>query len=193
MFLDENYWSNKYENKTTGWDIGKTSTPLKTYFDQLTNKDLKILIPGCGNSHEAEYLHTLGFKNVFVVDLTKIALQNLKNRVPTFPEKNLLNADFFDINMDFDLIIEQTFFCAINKSLRPSYAKKMNTLLNKNGKLVGLLFDDLLNEDHPPFGGNKKEYLTYFEPYFNIEIMEPSYNSVSKRAGRELFIKLVKQ
>lgn len=30
--------------------------PLKVYFDQLTNKDLKILIPGGGNSHEAEYL-----------------------------------------------------------------------------------------------------------------------------------------
>ena len=67
MVLNEAFWDNKYKSGKTGWDIGSISTPLKKYFDQLTNKELKILIPGGGNSYEAEYLHKLGFKNVYVV------------------------------------------------------------------------------------------------------------------------------
>ena len=52
----KNYWTNRYSKAKTGWDIGYPSTPLKTYFDQLENKDLRILIPGAGNAYEAEYL-----------------------------------------------------------------------------------------------------------------------------------------
>jgi len=173
----------------TGWDIGHISTPLKAYFDQLTNKDLKILIPGCGNAYEAEYLYNKGFKNVYVVDLSETALHNFKNRVPDFTQPQLLHLDFFDLDMRFDLIIEQTFFCAIEPSLRARYAQKMSRLLTDSGKLVGLLFNDALNLQQPPFGGNKKEYLTYFIPYFNIAIFESCYNSIESRKNRELFIK----
>ncbi len=68
-----------------------------------------------------------------------------------------------------------------------------NKLLNIDGKLVGLLFCVPLNDDHPPFGGNKKEYLPYFNPYFEIEIMTKAYNSISSRRGDELFIKFIKK
>jgi len=51
--FNKEFWEKKYSNDETGWDIGYASTPLTNYFDQLTNKDLKILIPGGGNSYEA--------------------------------------------------------------------------------------------------------------------------------------------
>ena len=156
--LSEDFWDQRYKHEDTGWDLGEISPPLKAYFDQLTNKELKILIPGGGNSHEAEYLHTHGFLNVYVVDV-------------------------------FDLIIEQTFFCALNPNLRPAYTKKMSDLLYKEGKILGLLFDDLLNTDKPPFGGSKTEYLEYFKPDFTVLLMEHSYNSHPLRTGKELFFK----
>ncbi len=192
MDLNEAFWDNRYKTKVTGWDLGKVSTPLKTYFDQLTDKSIKILIPGGGNSYEAECLNKKGFKNVYVVDLSKTALENIKDRVPNFPEKHLIHNDFFKLNMAFDLIIEQTFFCALHPSLRPDYAKKMAELLTKNGKLAGLLFNVPLYQDHPPFGGNKKEYLGYFKPYFNIEIMDRCYKYNKRRKDDELFIKFIK-
>ena len=129
---------------------------LKKYIDQLTDKNIKILIPGGGNSYEAEYLHNLGFKNVFVVDISPTALTNLKNRVPDFPKNHLIDIDFFKLNNSFDLILEQTFFCALTPKLRDNYVLKMNQLLRPNGKLVGLLFNIPLNKDRPPFGGTKK-------------------------------------
>jgi len=193
MNLNKTYWNDKYISKETGWDIGYVSTPLKNYIDQLEDKNIKILIPGGGNSYEAEYLHNLGFQNVFVVDISMMPLQNLQNRVPYFPKECLLHLDFFDIEDSFDIILEQTFFCAINPSLRAKYALKANRLLSENGKLAGVLFDAPLNTESPPFGGNKTEYLEIFEPHFNIEIMERSYNSISERSGKELFIKMHKK
>ncbi len=193
MLLDESFWDNKYKSEQTGWDIGFISTPLKEYFDQLTNKELKILIPGGGNSYEAEYLHELGFKNVYVVDISSTVLSNFQKRVPSFPNQHLINFNFFEVEGSFDLIIEQTFFCAINPNLRSEYALKMSELLLANGKLVGLLFNIPLFEDRPPFGGSKIDYIPYFESFFNLEIIEPSYNSILERRGNELFIKFIKK
>jgi len=193
MNLSEEFWDSRYEKHDIGWDIGEISTPLKDYFDQLEDKNLKILIPGGGNSYEAEYLHTKGFNNVYVVDLSETALTNIKKRVPTFPVKNLIHNNFFELQMTFDLIIEQTFFCAINPKLRQDYATKAYELLNDGKSIVGLLFNVPLNQDHPPFGGHKEEYLGYFKPQFDVKIMEGCNNSIESRKGRELFIKLVKK
>ncbi|MFI1770728.1 methyltransferase domain-containing protein [Thalassobellus citreus] len=190
MNLTEDFWNNRYLNNDIGWDLGVVSPPLKTYFDQLTNKNLKILIPGGGNSYEAEYLFKKGFRNVYVVDVSESAIKNIKNRVPQFPEGQLIHSDFFDLEMDFDLIIEQTFFCAIPPTLRKDYALKVKELLNEKGKLVGVLFSVPLNTDKPPFGGSKDEYLKYFQPFFNVEIFEACYNSIQSRASTELFVKL---
>jgi hypothetical protein len=49
--LDRDYWSKRYQTNETGWDVGTPSTPLKEYIDQLENKNIKILIPGCGNAY----------------------------------------------------------------------------------------------------------------------------------------------
>lgn len=192
MDLSESFWENKYLSNKTGWDLGVISPPLKAYFDQLEDKELKILIPGGGNSYEAEYLFNKGFKNVFVVDLAVTALNNIKKRVPLFPENQLISGNFFDLDTTFDLIIEQTFFCALNPSLREKYAVKMNELLNNKGKLVGLLFNAKLNEDHPPFGGDKAAYITYFKPYFTFNVFTECYNSYHNRQEMELFIILQK-
>lgn len=193
MKLDKNYWNNRYKKNEIGWDIGNISTPLKTYIDQLSDKSIKILIPGCGNAYEAEYLVEKGFDNVFLIDLSPLALEKFSGRVPNFPKENLICADFFTHMKKYDLIIEQTFFCALHPTMRKNYVIHTYQLLKENGKLVGLLFDAELNKDKPPFGGNKEEYINYFDATFNIEIMEKAYNSIAPRKGSELFIKLTKK
>lgn len=189
----EAFWNHKYLSGETGWDIGQVSTPIKEYIDQLSDKNLKILIPGGGNSYEAEYLFENGFNNVFVVDISSIPLKNLAERILSFPKENLLHADFFELEDTFDLILEQTFFCALDPSLREAYTDKMHQLLKPGGKLVGLLFNIPLNDDKPPFGGNKDEYENLFSEKFKIEKMETAYNSIPPRAGNELFFKLRKK
>ena len=190
MKVNAEFWNELWLKGETGWDMGSPSTPLKTYIDSLENNELKILIPGCGNAYEAEYLFKKGFQNVFVVDYAANAIEKFSKRVPDFPKEQLICADFFELREnEFELIIEQTFFCAIDPSLRNRYAEKMHELLAENGRLVGLLFNDpKLNLESPPFRGNEEEYRKIFDPLFAIKKMEPCYNSISPRAGRELFI-----
>ena len=187
----QNYWSQRYREKNTGWDIGEPSKPLKVYIDQLENKSLKILIPGAGNSYEAEYLFNKGFKNVYVLDIAKAPLEAFQKRVPSFPSKQIIEDDFFEHQGTYDLILEQTFFCSFPPlpETRKQYAIKMHELLRENGKLVGLWFNFPLTNDmeNPPFGGSKEEYISYFEPYFNIKTFENCYNSIAPRMGNELY------
>ena len=186
--LSKDIWNERYHNNDIGWDIGHISTPLKEYLDQLENKNLKILIPGCGNAYEAEYLIQLGFKNVFLIDWAQKALDEFQKRIPKFPTNNLICGDFFEHKGTYDLIIEQTFFCAITPSLREDYVIQMKSLMIEGGKLVGLLFNDKLYSNRPPFGGKKREYLEFFSKHFNNISMEKAYNSITPRKGRELFI-----
>jgi SAM-dependent methyltransferase len=193
MKLDKDYWNDKYLHGSTGWDIGNISTPLKEYFDQLTNKELRILIPGCGNAYEAEYLVEQGFKNVYLIDWSEVALNNFKKKSHRLPDVHIFCEDFFKHEGKYDIISEQTFFCAIDPLERFNYAKKVHELLVPGGKLIGLLFDDPLFYDHPPFGGSKGEYIKYFEPYFELTVFETAYNSIKPRQGRELFMLFVKK
>ncbi len=186
--LNKDYWSGRYENADTTWDIGYPATPLKEYIDQLKDKNIEILIPGAGNAYEAEYLFNKGFKHTHLLDFAQQPLANFKARVPLFNTEHLHQQDFFKHTGSYDLIIEQTFFCAIDPSLRKEYVLKMKELLKPGGKLVGLLFNEPLNSDKPPFGGNKEEYLAYFSPYFEVKVLETAYNSIGPRMGRELFL-----
>lgn len=186
-FLSEDYWSSRYQNEMTGWDVGKITTPIKEYADQLQDKSIRILIPGAGNGHEAEYLHNQGFTNVFVCDIVREALDNLMTRCPGFPENHLLHSDFFELQDSFDLILEQTFFCALNPTRRSEYIDKMNRIISPNGKLVGVLFGIVFPFNGPPFGGNIEEYEQLISSKFDIETLAPCYNSIGPRSGNELF------
>ena len=89
--------------------------------------------------------------------------------------------------MEFDLILEQTFFCALRPELRENYARKMQSLLKDGGILAGLLFDFPLEDGGPPYGGNIEEYRAFFSPYFEIRKLQRAYNSIPPRRGSELF------
>lgn len=189
------FWQQRYERDSIGWDMGEVSPPLKAYIDQLPEsaKDQAILVPGAGNAYEVGYLHEQGFTDVTLVDFALAPIEAFAERYPDFPSTHLICADFFSLSPEqyqFDWVLEQTFFCAINPSRRDEYVKQMAALIKPKGKLIGLLFDKDFGRDEPPFGGTKDEYQQRFETNFDIEIIEPSYNSHPARQGNELFIKM---
>jgi thiopurine S-methyltransferase len=189
--MEKEFWDQRWVEQKTGWDIGYVSTPIKDYFDSIEDKDLKILIPGCGNSYEAEYLNKKGFKNVFVIDISEHAVESFRGRCPDFPTQHILCGDFFELEDKFDLIVEQTFFCAIHPEMRNVYVKKTHSILKPTGKLVGLLFNFPL-ETGPPFGGSKEEYMDRFSPVFASVSINKAENSIEPRSGREFWIEMGK-
>ncbi len=188
MQLDRNFWESCYANGETGWDTGGPTPPLKTYIDQLADKDLRILFPGAGRAWEAEYAFRLGFANVFVIDLTDAPFKDLLARCPGFPQEHLITGDFFAHTGQYDRIIEQTFLCALDPALRPAYVKQMHALLRPGGRLVGVLFDTVPNAEGPPFGGSATQYQGLFEPFFPGVTFERCDNSIPPRAGSELWM-----
>lgn len=185
------YWSKHYQEQNTPWDIGYASPAIVDYFTNRTiSKDSKILIPGAGNAHEAVWLWNNGYKHVWVADIAREPLENLKQKLPNFPQDQLLHQNFFDLKLQFDIIVEQTFFCALPPQMRAEYVGKMNELLADKGILVGVMFNFPLTEQGPPFGGSQEEYEGLFLNQFNIGIMEPCRNSIGPRMGNEFFVEL---
>lgn len=185
--LDQLYWNERWKNGETGWDIGYVSPPLKAYMDQWSHRSSAVLIPGCGNAYEAQYLLQQGFDNVTVIDISPEAVASIQETTGDADRLHIICGDFFAHTGQYDLVLEQTFFCALDPQLRPAYAVQMSRLLKPGGKLVGLLFGREFEKDGPPFGGTKEEYENYFTPYFMLQKMEPCYNSITPRQGTELF------
>ncbi len=189
--LDKKYWNDRYLQNNFPWDAGAITSPLKAYFDQLETKHDRILIPGAGNAYEAAYLFESGFTDVYVCDWAEAPLQQFQTQNPKFPKEQLIISDFFQLAQRFDLIVEQTFFCTLaTTEQRASYAQKMAELLHPGGKLIGLLFENIGIPDGPPFDGTQAEYFHLFSKYFKKVKIEPCYNSIKPRAGKELFIQI---
>jgi methyl halide transferase len=187
--LGAGYWNNRFINRDTPWDMGYPSTPLKEYFNQLTDKNVSILIPGCGNGYEAAYLLENGFTDIVLIDISPALTKQIEEKFSAYINKELtvITGDFFELNGQFDLIIEQTFFCALDPSLRKKYAVHMQHLLKPRGKLAGVLFNRLFANEGPPFGGSTEEYNELFSPFFHINKLETCYNSIKPRQDAECF------
>ena len=196
--LDSKYWNSRYLNHTFGWDIGYPSPAIVEYITNLKPKHgLKIAIPGAGLSHEAEFIHRNYPQHaVYVFDVSSVALNSFLNRVPDFPKHRILEADFLNLpgnyHLFFDLIIEQTFFCALLPIQRQMYFKSMNRYLKNGAVLAGLWFNDFFNASEPPFGATEAEYKKLSSECFLIKSFKVCQNSVPSRQNREWFFELVK-
>lgn len=186
--MNKAFWESKYFNEEANWNIGKISSPLQAYIDQLTDKNMRILIPGMGHGHELMYLQQQGFTNLTGLDFTDVAIkESYDDTFSSLPSIKICLGDFFQHEGEYDLILEQTFFCSLPKELRQQYVDKMADLLADNGKLVGLLFNHEFENNFPPFGGSLAEYKKLFESKLEFTTLETAHNSIKPRANRELF------
>ncbi len=188
MMYGEKYWSDRYQQNNTQWDIGYASPPIVDAVMEINNKKTKILFPGCGLGYEAEFLWRNGYTNLYICDLSALPLKAFQKRVPDFPESQLIHGDFFAIRDKFDLIMEQTFFCALPPQVRPQYVAHCATILRKGGEIKGVMFAVEFEKTGPPFGGDKAQYTDLFEAKFEIVKIEICQNSIPERMGNELSI-----
>ncbi|MDE3248941.1 MAG: methyltransferase domain-containing protein [Bacteroidota bacterium] len=192
--LNGAYWNQHFADNHTPWDLGQASPAICGYLSQLTDKHTRILIPGCGNAHEAGWMLEHGFTDITLVDISAILVKKLQDAYAPLPVRpTVVCSDFFQSSGQFDLIIEQTFFCALDPALRKQYVAHVSGLLKPGGKIAGLLFNRDFPQAGPPFGGSIQEYRQLFSSHLRILTMEPCYNSVQPRAGTECFFIAQKQ
>lgn len=191
FILDAQYWNDRYKAGQTGWDMHQASPPLTDYIDSLSDKKMKILIPGCGNAHEAEYLLTKGFKHVTLIDISEIVTKRVAEKYRDQPIK-IVCGDFFKHTASYNLILEQTFFCTLSPTMREKYIDKCFELLEPRGKTAGVLFNKPLGTPGPPFISGDKEYKRIFARRFTITRFEDCKNSITPRMGKEVFFEVEK-
>lgn len=189
--LDHDYWNERYKDQNTPWDIGYPSPALIQYLGQHMKPGVKILIPGAGNAYEANWLirNWCDFE-LTILDISKNLTSKLSEKYASHPHVNVICMDFFQHEGAYDMILEQTFFCALNPTLRSDYMLKMNHLLKSEGRLAGLLFNVEFIGDGPPFGGNVNHYIELFNAYFNEYMVNMNPDSIPQRKGNEIFFEL---
>ena len=191
------YWNDRYSNNEIGWDIG-TPTPIFVNFFKKFKSKKNILIPGVGKGHDALFLSKKNH-NVFAVDFSMKAISNIKKKaLEANTTLNLICEDFFNLNNlngKIDIILEYTFFCAINPNKRIKYIHKSSELLKTDGLFVAILLpiNKILNDDGPPFGVNLAKTLRDFEKYYDIIECEKSDLSIKPRIDNEVFVLMRKK
>lgn len=182
-------WQNHYDNDDLRWDLGQVAPPFIRLWDENKLPTGKAIIPGCGQGHEVLFLAGKGFQVTGLdyapgaVDLLSRSLK--KNQL----QADVLHQDFFQLderhNAQYDLMLEQAFFCAIHPSRRSAYVETATRILKKGGLLAGLFYETG-EEGGPPFNTTPSDILDHFSDDFHIETLEKTPHSVEKRKDKEL-------
>jgi len=190
--LSAESWDARYREENTPWDLkGPTPEFARIKDEPWFPRRGRALIPGGGRGHDAILLAKAGL-DAHLVDFSPLALTAVQEAA-SLDKVTVLTyrRDFFDLPQlaalqeSFDLVLEYTFYCAIDPSLRAAYAKAMHTLLKPGGLLVGLFFPLEPVGEGPPFQVSKAEIEKDFTPYFELKFEEPK-QSVKPRAGKEV-------
>ena len=187
-----NFWEDRYKKGKIGWDLW-AETPVFTAISEKL-KPGKVCILGCGNGYDAISFSKKGF-SVTAVDFARTPINNLQIAARSLSLSiETIKKDIFDLIPDyssqFDYIIEQTCFCAIDPGKRQQYSNLVHDLLKVGGKLIGLWMplDKDIIDGGPPFGVKESEIKKLFSTKWKIiEDCFPT-KSIEARKGREKLI-----
>ena len=189
-------WQRHYDEDDLGWDLGHVAPPFVDLLESNAIMPCKTLVPGCGRGHEVIFLAENGF-DLTAVDYSIGAVNHL-NSVILERKLNIkvLNLDFFELDSThdclYDLLIEQTFFCAISPSQRPLYVETVARILKKGGMIAGLFYHTG-QEGGPPFNTTRQDIIKYFSGSFEIRELTQAKNSAEKRKDKEWLAILIKK
>ncbi len=184
-------WNERYRLGNTPWDLSGATPEFRRLLDegQLPAKG-RVLVPGGGRGHDAILFAQRNYE-VNLVDFAPDALEaalmeasRLKTTIQAYRQ------NFFDLpsigyhQSAYDIILEYTFFCAIDPGQRAHYVETAAKLLKPGGWLVGLFFPLVIDKPGPPFVVSEQEVAELFRPQFEIRIEKPLL-SVKPRAERE--------
>ncbi|MBY0356436.1 MAG: methyltransferase domain-containing protein [Candidatus Obscuribacterales bacterium] len=189
---DREFWENLYQTKRTAWDLGQVAPPLKTLMNSpYAMPKGRMAVLGCGNGHECLFFAERGFE-VTGVDFAPSAIRSTMDKLSKSgllgKSAYLLERDFFkmhDYDGYYDYVLEHCSFCAIDPSLRRTYAWTVRDLLKPQGKFISLWWLIPDKQGGPPFAAHKTDLFDLFGEFFNIEIAYEPKDSVKDRKGHE--------
>ncbi len=184
------YWTKRYENESTKWELNGPATALKSIMPQLKLSSQRIAVLGAGSCEDAGYLASLGHF-VTAIDFSGEAIARARKKFSQTERLKFIECDIFhlpaSLDQSFDMIFEHTCYSAVDPTKRSQLVKVWNRLLTPQGHLLGIFFA-IDKRQGPPFGGSewelKKRLDKYFRPLYWTRWREENY----PRAGQELVV-----
>ncbi|KDP29557.1 hypothetical protein JCGZ_19270 [Jatropha curcas] len=183
-------WEKCWEQGLTPWDLGQP-TPVLLHLHRTGALPMgRALVPGCGSGHDV-FAIASPERYVVGLDVSGQAIKKAEELSSSSPNANcftFLKADFFTWHPPelFDLIIDYTFFCAIEPEMRARWALKIQDLLKPDGELITLIFPI---DDHvggPPYKVSVSDYEEVLHPLgFKAVSIVDNDLAIKARKGRE--------
>ncbi|MFS4459218.1 class I SAM-dependent methyltransferase [Bdellovibrio sp. HCB2-146] len=190
---NETYWSKIYRTEPEpGWNLGAPAEALKDMLPRLKISRSRVLVLGCGDGHDAAFFAEAGHV-VTAVDISPLALERAKKLYGHYSNLTFVQADLFKLPREFDgafdIVFEQTCYCAINPTRRQDLVKVWNRVLTRDGFLMGVFFA-MERRNGPPFGGSEWELRQRLKSAYHPVFWGRWQKSVPRRQGKEFFVYL---
>lgn len=183
------FWNDRYLQGDTGWDKGRASPPIARMLEHEDVAPCKVAVLGAGRGYEALALASHGFE-VTAIDFAQEACKAIRAAAAAagLPVE-VLQADLFELGEthagQFDAVLENTCFCAIDPARREAYVRVVERLLRAGGVFFGLFYAHG-REGGPPFTTSEEEVRALYTPGFTLTRLARAPDSLPGRAGEEL-------
>jgi len=185
-------WNQAYLDEQTPWNMNAMNPLFEKHSLKLIKESgSRWLIPGAGHGHEVSFFEAHS-KNITAFDLSPKAQSEFMKLYPQ-SSCDYKVGDFFQAPLkNFDVIIENYFFVALDPELRQKTIERIHSLLKKDGFYAGVFFTRA-SQEGPPFGLSERELRAHVQDLFEIKEWNRSPYSHSKRQDMELWVVLQKK
>ncbi len=192
--VDKAFWQGIYDAGNPRFDVGAASPPLVDWLDANPSGPGRAVVPGCGYGHDVIELARRGLFAVgidFVTDAIMSA-RAAAQRAGVAARAHFLDQDVFALSSEhdggYDLLFEQTCYCAIDPSRRDEYAALAARLVAPGGLLLFVVYPADGHQGGPPFAIDPDEIGPRFDEEFELLRMGlPARTSKPTRADKEQF------
>lgn len=189
------FWSKKYENDDTGWDLNEPSPVLAWALKKFKLPKLRVAVLGSGRGHDAHLFSTQGHFTTGI-DFSEKAIEQARTMYPESSNLKWLRGDVFNLPENllgqFDLVFDHTLFCAIDPEKRKALVNVWKKLLSEQGQVLGVFFT-MHKQLGPPFGSTEYEIEDLMLKEFRKDYWLRADSSVPKRLGKELLVLATKR
>jgi len=194
MLKPEN-WNERWQNHNTPWDLKGATPALVEWCHTHDAAQLHVLVPGCGNGHDAHLL-SKNKARVTAVDFAQGALDSAASRYPqSRVQWQLADVTTMPFENAFNRVWEYTCFCALSPNLRESYLDRVHAALKPEGIYWGIVFSKVPDhENGPPFQIEPHAFKELLSKRFTLQEFEPiTMRSVRNRQGNEIWFSAKKE
>lgn len=143
------HWENIYENKrleSCSWYQAKPESSLVFIRNLHLDLDAKIIDVGAGDSYLVDNLLSLGYKNIYVLDISSTAIERAKKRLGEKAKQvNWIVSDIleFEADLSFDVWHDRAAFHFLTKEEDIEvYKKVLRKSLSAKGSAIIATFSE---------------------------------------------------